>query len=290
MGFADHLTAGEFVKIVEIQPPKGVDLTKFLGHAEAIRGRVDAILVPELETSIMRLSSLAASKILSEKGFETIHHTPCGHKNRIALQSELLGAYVLGLDTVWVTRGDPPNIGDHPEAKEVFDLGENDLLSAIKRLQEGYDLSGNDLEGVPTFTVGAAFSAGAEGHVLDLELLEIEKKIRLGVDFFITTPVFDLDQFSQVMEKVRPFKVPVMASVMILKSVGMARYINKHIEGVKVPDHIIQRMMKEPDKQKASIEITASIIKGFEGLCDGVCIVPIGWEDRVPQVLDACGY
>ena len=290
MGFADHLASGEFVKIVEIQPPKGVDLTKFLGHAEAIRGRVDAILVPELETSIMRLSSLAASKVLSEKGFEAIHHTPCGHKNRIALQSELLGAAVLGLETVWVTRGDPPNIGDHPEAKEVFDLDENDLLSAIKRLQEGYDLSGNDLEGTPSFTVGASFSAGVTGHVLDLELLEIEKKIRLGVDFFITTPVFDLNQFAQVMEKVRPFKVPVFASVMILKSVGMARYINKHIDGVMVPDDIIQRMMKEPDKQKASIDITASLIKGFERLCDGVCIVPIGWEDRVPQVLDACGY
>ncbi len=290
MGFADHLRSGEFVKIVEIQPPKGVDLTKFLGYAEVIRGRVDAILVPELETSIMRLSSLAASKVLSEKGFETIHHTPCGHKNRIALQSELLGAYVLGLDTVWVTRGDPPNIGDHPEAKDVFDLDVQDLLAAAKRLQEGYDLSGNDLEGAPTFTVGSSFSAGVTGHILDLEVLEIEKKIRLGVDFFISTPVFDLGHFRKVMEKIRPFKVPVMASVMILKSVGMARYINKHIDGVTVPDDIIQRMMKEPDKQKASIEITASIIKGLEDLCEGVCIVPIGWEDRVPQVLDACGY
>ncbi len=290
MDFAGHLTSGEFIKVVEIQPPKGVDLTKFLGHAEAIRGRVHAILVPELETSIMRLSSLAASKILSEHGFEAIHHTPCGHKNRIALQSELLGAYVLGLKTVWITRGDPPNIGDHPEAKDVFDLEPNDLLAAAKRLQEGYDLSGNDLEGAPTFTVGSAFSAGVSGHILDLEVLEVEKKIRLGVDFFITTPVFDIEHFAKVMEKIRPFKVPVIASVMILKSVGMARYINKHIDGVDVPDEIIQRMMKEPDKQKASIEITASIIKALEELCQGVCIVPIGWEDRVPQVLDACGY
>ncbi len=290
MGFVDHLSSGEFTKIVEIQPPKGVDLSKFLGYAEAIRGRIDAILVPELETSVMRLSSLAASKFLSERGFETIHHTPCGHKNRIALQSELLGAYVLGLRTVWVTRGDPPNIGDHPEAKEVFDLDENDLLSAVKRLQEGYDLSGNDLEGAPTFTVGASFSAGATGHVLDLEVLEMEKKIRLGADFFITAPIFDVEHFATVMEKVRPFKVPVIASVMILKSVGMARYINKHIEGVTVPDGIIQRIMEEPDKQKASIEITASLIKEFERMCEGVCIIPIGWEDRVPHVLDACGY
>lgn len=290
MDFADCLTSGEFIKIVEIQPPKGVDLTKFLGYAGAIRGRVDAILVPELETSVMRLSSLAASRILSENGFEAIHHTPCGHKNRIALQSELLGAYVLGLKAVWVTRGDPPNIGDHPEAKEVFDLDADDLLAAAKRLQEGYDLSGNELEGAPSFTVGSTFSAEATGHILDLEVLEIEKKIRLGVDFFVTTPVFDISQFATVMERVRPFKVPVIASVMILKSVGMARYINKHIEGVTVPDDIIRRMMKEPDKQKASINITASLIKDFEGLCQGVCIVPIGWEDRVPQVLDACGY
>ena len=290
MGFADHLTSGEFIKIVEIQPPKGVDLTKFLGYAGAIRGRMNAILVPELETSVMRLSSLAASKILSENGFEAIHHTPCGHKNRIALQSELLGAYVLGLKTVWVTRGDPPNIGDHPEAKEVFDLDTNDLLAAAKRLQEGYDLSGNELEGTPSFTVGSTFSAGATGHILDLEVLQVEKRIRLGVDFFITTPVFDTEQFATVMEKIRPFKVPVIASVMILKSVGMARYINKNIEGVTVPDEIIQRMMKEPDKLKASIEITASLIKALEGICQGVCIVPIGWEDRVPQLLDACGF
>ncbi len=290
MGFADHLTSGEFVKIVEIQPPKGVDLTKFLGHAETVRGRVDAILVPELETSIMRLSSLAASKILAEKGFEPIHHTPCGHKNRIALQSELLGAYALGLETVWVTRGDSPVIGDHPEAKEVFDLDVNDLLAAVKRLQEGYDLSGNDLEGAPRFLVGSTFNVGVTGHVLDLEVLEVEKKIRLGVDFFITNPVFDLEQFRRVMEKVQPFKVPVIASVMILKSVGMARYINKHIDGVMVPDDLIQRMMREPDKLKASIEITADLIKALEAMCQGVCIVPIGWEDKVPQVLDACGF
>jgi len=290
MDFADCLTSGEFIKIVEIQPPKGVDLTKFLGYAEAIRGRVDGILVPELETSVMRLSSLAASRVLSENGFEAIHHTPCGHKNRIALQSELLGAYVLGLKTVWITRGDPPSIGDHPESKEVFDLDTNDLLSAAKRLQEGYDLAGNELEGLPSFTVGSDFCAGVAGHILDLEVLEVEKKIRLGVDFFITTPVFDIGQFTAVMEKIRPFNVPVIASVMILKSVGMARYINKNIDGVTVPDEIMQRMMKEPDKQKASIEITASLIKALGEVCQGVCIVPIGWEDRVPQVLDACGY
>jgi 5,10-methylenetetrahydrofolate reductase len=290
MGFADHLKSGEFLRIVENQPPKGVDVEKFLGYAEAVRGRVDAILVPELQTSVMRLSSLSASKILLDKGFEAIHHTPCGHKNRIALQSELLGAFVLGLDTVWITRGDSPNIGDNPDAKEVFDLDENELLAAAKRLQEGYDLAGNDLDGSPSFTIGASFNAGATGRVLDLEVLEIEKKIRLGADFFITSPIFDIDQFTEIMEKVRPFKTPVIATVMILKSVGMARYINKHIDGVMVPDAVIGRMMKEPDKEKASIEITASLIRSLQALCQGVCIQPIGWESKVPQVLDACGF
>ena len=164
-----------------------------------------------------------------------------------------------------------------------------DLLGAAKRLQEGYDLMGNDLQGKPQFYVGAQINTAAKGHVLDLEVMDIEKKIRAGADFFLTHSIYDVSLFESFTKKVAQFKVPIIAGITLLKSVGMARYINKHVEGASIPDSLLDKMMKAADKQKASIEIAGELIRALRPLAQGIQIIPIGWEKLVPALLDQFG-
>jgi 5,10-methylenetetrahydrofolate reductase len=237
----------------------------------------------------MRLGSLSVCTLLKAKGLETVYNLSCSDRNRLALQSELLNASALGLKNILVLQGDPPSIGDHFEARAVFDLDVMGLLSATKRLQEGYDLVGNDLQGKPQFCVGTLINAAAKGHVLDLEVMEMEKKIRLGVEFFFTHSIYDVSLFEPFIKKVAHFKVPIIAGITLLKSVGMARYVNKHVEGAFIPESIIDQLMKASDKQKASIEIAGSLIKALKPLCQGVQVIPIGWEKQIPALLDHVG-
>jgi len=289
MSFKERLEAGKFVVVVELQPPKGNDLSEVFENAERLRGRVTAINVPDLQNAIMRLGSLSVCALLQVKGMEVIFNLSCSNQNRLALQSELLNASALGLTNVLVLQGDHPSIGDHFEAQPVFDHDMIGLLGAAKRLQEGYDMMGNDLKGKPQFFVGTLVNAAAKGHALDLEVMDIEKKIRLGADFFFTNSIYDVSLFEPFVKKVAHFKVPIIAGITLLKSVGMARYVNKHVEGASVPDSIIDQLMKASDKQKASIEIAGNLIKALKPLCQGVQIIPIGWEKQIPALLDYVG-
>lgn len=289
MSFKERLESGKFVVVVELQPPKGNNLTELFENAEPLRGRVDAINIPELQNAIMRLGSLSVCTLLKGKGIESIFNLSCSDRNRLALQSELLNASALGVQNILLLQGDPPSIGDHFEAQAVFDLDIMGLLGAAKRLQEGYDLMGNDLRGKPQFCVGAQINAAAQGHVLDLEVMDMEKKIRMGVDFFFTNSIYDVSLFEPFVKKVAHFKVPLIASITLLKSVGMARYVNKHVEGASIPDSIIDQLMKASDKQKACIEIAGGLIKELRSLCQGVQIIPIGWEKQIPALLDHIG-
>jgi methylenetetrahydrofolate reductase (NADPH) len=289
MSFKERLEAGKFVVVVEFQPPKGNDLSEVFENAERLKGLVTAINVPDLQNAIMRLGSLSICALLKTKGMEVIFNLSCSDRNRLALQSELLNASALGLTNVLVLQGDHPSIGDHFEAQPVFDLDMIGLLGAAKRLQEGYDMMGNDLKGKPQFFVGTQVNAAAKGHALDLEIMDMEKKIRMGADFFFTNSIYDVSLFEPFVKKVAHFKVPIIAGITLLKSVGMARYVNKHVEGASVPDSIIDQLMKASDKQKASIEIAGNLIKAFKPLCQGVQIIPIGWEKQIPALLDYVG-
>jgi 5,10-methylenetetrahydrofolate reductase len=220
---------------------------------------------------------------------EVIFNLSCSDRNRLALQSELLNASALGLKNVLVLLGDHPSIGDHFEAQPVFDLDVVGLLGAVKRLQEGYDMMGNDLKGKPQFFVGTQVNSAAKGHVLDLEVMDMEKKIRTGADFFFTNSIYDVSLFEPFVKKVAHFKVPIIAGITLLKSVGMARYVNKHVEGVSIPDSIIDQLMKASDKQEASIKIAGDLIRQLRPLCHGIQIIPIGWEKLVPALLDHVG-
>jgi len=289
MSLKERLESGKFAVVAELQPPKGNNLSELFENAELLRGRVDAINVPELQNAIMRLGSLSVCALLKAKGMEVIFNLSCSDRNRLALQSELLSASALGLTNVLILQGDHPSIGDHFETQPVFDLDVMGLLGAAKRLQEGYDLMGNDLNGKPQFYVGAQINAGVKGHVLDLEVMDMEKKIRMGVDFFFTNSIYDVSVFEPFIKKVAHFKVPIIAGIALLKSVGMARYVNKHVEGASIPDSIIDQLMKASDKQRASIEIAGGLIKELRSLCQGVQIIPIGWETQIPALLDYVG-
>ncbi len=289
MEFKQCLDSRKFSVIVEFQPPKGNDLSELYENAELLRGRVDAVNVPDLQNAIMRLGSLSVCSLLKTKGMEVIYNLSCSARNRLALQSELLNASALGVMNVLLLHGEHPSIGDHFEAQPVFDLDIMGLLGAAKRLQEGYDLMGNDLQGKPRFCVGTLVNASSKGHVLDLELMDMEKKIRLGVDFFVTNSVYEVGVFETFAKKVAHFKVPVIAGITLLKSVGMARYVNKHVEGAFIPDAIIDQLMKGADKQKTSIEIAGHLIHELKPLCQGIQIIPIGWENQIPALLDQAG-
>jgi methylenetetrahydrofolate reductase (NADPH) len=289
MTFKECLDSGKFVVVAELQPPKGNDLSELYEYAELLKGRVDAINVPDLQNAIMRLGSLSVCALLKAKGMEVIFNLSCSDRNRLVLQSELLSASALGLKNVLILQGDHPSIGDHFEAQPVFDLDVIGLLGAARRLQEGYDLMGNDLQGKPQFCVGTYVNAAAKGHVLDLEIMDMEKKIRSGADFFFTHSIYDVSLFEAFVKKVVHFKVPIMVGITLLKSVGMARYVNKHVEGASIPDSIIDQLMKASDKQRASIEIAGGLIKALRPLCQGVQIIPIGWEKQIPALLDYVG-
>lgn len=289
MTLRERLDSGKFAVVVELQPPKGTDLSEIYGNADLLKGRVDAVNVPDLQNAIMRLGSLSVCALLKAKGMEVIYNLSCSDRNRLALQSELLNASVLGLRNLLLLQGDHPSVGDHFEAQPVFDLDVIGLLGAAKRLQEGYDLMGNDLQGKPQFCVGTMVNATAKGHVLDLEVMDMEKKIRMGVDFFFTNSVYDVNLFEAFVKKVAHFKVPIVAGITLLKSVGMARYVNKHVEGASIPDALIDQLMRASDKRQASVEIAGNLIKTLKPLCQGVQIIPIGWESLVPSVLDCAG-
>ena len=289
MSFKERLDSGKFVVVVELQPPKGNDLAEIYGNADLLKGRVDAINVPDLQNAIMRLGSLSVCTLLKGKGLEVIFNLSCSDRNRLALQSELLNASAIGLKNVLVLQGDHPSIGDHFEAQPVFDLDVMGLLGAAKRLQEGYDLMGNDLLGKPQFCVGTLLNATAKAHVLDLEVMDMEKKIRMGADFFFTNSVYDASLFEAFVKKVAHFKVPIIVGITLLKSVGMARYVNKHVEGAFIPDAIVDQLMRASDKRQASLEIAGHLIRTLKPLCQGIQIIPIGWENLIPSVLDYAG-
>ena len=289
MHFQELLDSKKFLVISELQPPKGTDLTEFYDYAEKMRGRIDAVNVPDLQSAVMRLGSLSASYLLKEKGFTTICNMTCRDRNRLALQSDLLNISVLGIENIVVSRGEEPSLGDHPDAKPVFDLTPLKLISAIRDLQKGYDMAKSDLHGTPKFCVGSTVNSSAQRGALDLEIKKMEEEIRAGVDFFLTTSVFELDIFENFIRKIEYLKVPIIPGIMILKSVGMARFMNKHVEDVFVPEVLIERLMKSADKPKTSVEIASELINGLKPLCQGVHLIPFGWEDKVPSIIEKAG-
>jgi methylenetetrahydrofolate reductase (NADPH) len=224
---------------------------------------------------------------LKDRGIEPVFQITCRDRNRLALQSDLLSAAVLGIENVLALTGDYTTLGDHPEAKPVFDLGSIQLLEAIGALRQGVDMKGNPLKGAPKFCVGAVVNPGADP--LEPEIIKMEKKIGSGALFFQTQAVYDIELFKRFLDAAKHLKTTILAGMVLLKSAGMAKYMNKNVAGVFVPDNLIKEMEEAKDKGAKSIEIAARLIKELKPLCQGIHIMPIGWDRKVPLVLDAAG-
>jgi len=284
---SEALKSGKFVVTTEIGPPKGVDIEEMLEDAELLRGRVDAINITDQQSSVMRLGSLATCRLLKERGLEPVFQMTCRDRNRIALQSDLLSAYVLGIENVLCLTGDYVSLGDHPDAKPVFDLDSVSLLEGATLLQQGRDLAGKELNGVPRFFLGAVVTPGA--NPLEPQIIKMEKKVKAGAQFFQTQAVYQPEEFEKFTNQTKHLKVPILLGIVLIKSAGMARFMNKNVAGVHVPEALIEEMDKAGDKRQQSTEIAARLIKDMKGLCQGVHIMAIGWEKMVPAVLDAAG-
>ena len=290
MSLKSLLEAGKFVVTAEVGPLKGTDTTEVEEVAELLRGKVDAVNVTDQQSSVMRLGSMATCHLLKEEGLEPVFQVTCRDRNRLALQSDLLSAYVLGIENVLAITGDLPSLGDHPQAKPVYDLDSVQLLWVIGRLNEGYDMAGNELQGKPHFFPGAVVNPGADTEAaFELQLIKMEKKIKVGARFFQTQAIFDVNAFTKFMKRVEGFNIPILAGIIPLKSAGMARFMNKNVAGISVPEELINKMAAAEDKAMTGIEIAANLIKELKSLCQGVHIMPIGWEKKVPAILDAAG-
>ncbi|MDD5245999.1 MAG: methylenetetrahydrofolate reductase, partial [Candidatus Omnitrophica bacterium] len=269
-------------------PPKGIETRQILEDAELIRSRVDAINVTDLQSSVMRLGSLAVCVLLKQNGFEPVFQVTCRDRNRLALQSDLLSAASFGIGNVLVLTGDHPVLGDHPEAKAVFDLDSVQLLQVAKKLEAGIDMKGNKLIGAaPKFCLGAVVNPGADP--LEPQIIKMEKKIEAGAQFFQTQAVYDVRVFEKFLKQTAHLKTKIMAGIVLLKSAGMARYMNKNVAGVSVPDDLIKEMEAAKDKVATSVEISARLIKELKPMCQGIHLMPIGWDKVVGRVLDASG-
>lgn len=289
--FKEALASGEFVVTSEIGPPKGTNIEKMVHHIELLKDKVHGLNVTDNQSSVMRLSSLAACHIIKDYGGEPILQMTCRDKNRMALQSDLLSAHVLGIHNVLCLSGDHIYLGDHKGAKQVFDLDSVQLIAAVRGLEEGKDLGGNALDGAVEFCVGA--TATPEADRMDSQLLKFRKKVKAGAEFFQTQAVYDMGKLKEFMEYARQFDTKILAGILVLISVGMAKYLNANVAGVTVPQELIDEMagVEKGKVLQKGLEIAARQIKQIkeEKICPGVHIMAIGKEEIVPEILAMAG-
>lgn len=280
---------GRFVVTGEVGPPKGASAEEVLHGAKVMAPCVDAVNVTDNQSAVMRLGSLAVSRLLVEAGITPVFQLTCRDRNRIALQSDLLSAAALGIENVLIITGDHMVLGDHPEAKKVFDLDSVQLLATARGLTRGRDLAGHELDSAADLCLGAVVNPGSDD--LDAQLIKMEKKIKAGAEFFQTQAFYEAEVFERFMSRAGSFGVPVMAGIVPLKSAGMARYMNENVAGVRVPDEMIQRMGDTPkaDRKQVSAEMCAELVRRVKDLCQGVHLMPLGWDDVVPRIVEGAG-
>ena len=312
--FEPQLGKKSFLVTMEVNPPKGTDLSEILAAVERVKGLVDAINVTDGSGAIMRACSLAVAKIVLDAGLDPILQMTCRDRNRLALQADLLGASILGIRNVLLLTGDDPKAGDHPDAKPVFDINSAVLMQVAKGLTQGKDMAGKELSGAPQLCIGAAADPGAKD--LEVEIQKFKAKIDAGVNFFQTQAVFDAQRLRAFMERVkalgpstrspeRPGDLaqdvarptigngglhkPVLAGILLVKSAKMARYMNEHVWGIHVPDAMIERFERASDKRAECVAVTAELIQAVRNVANGIHLYALGWEELIPDILKEAG-
>ncbi len=296
--FKEAFEAGEFLITAEAGPPKGTDVTEMLHNARSLKGKVHAVNVTDNQSSVMRLGSLAGSHLLINEGLDPIFQLTCRDRNRLALQSDLLSAHVLGIRSVLSLTGDHVMAGDHPETKPVFDIDSVQLLQIIERLNRGRDLStkgpkgkvledGIELKGKTDLFPGSTVTP--EADPLGPQLIKFEKKVKAGAKFFQTQAVYNVEKFKFFMEHARKFNVKILVGILLLKSAGMAKYLNNFVPGISVPEELIKEMEASTAPLETGIKIAGRLIKELKPYCDGVHVMAIGAEDKVLNILAEAG-
>ena len=282
---------GQFVVTAEVGPPKGIQADHLVAEAKEYLSGITAVNVTDNQSSVMRMGSLPTCVALKNAGLTPILQLTCRDRNRIALQSELLGAAMLGIDNILCLTGDHTKMGDHPQAKPVFDLDSVSLLHTVCQLEKGVDLGGNPLVGEPPkFAKGAVVSPCSDS--VDAQLAKMERKVMAGADYFQTQAVYEPEKFISFMEKAKQFGKPVQLGIVIPKSAGMAKFMNNNVAGIHIPQDMIDELAADKERAKAGItgiEIAARVIKECKPYCQGLHIMALGWESKVPDLLKLAG-
>ncbi|MBW2085498.1 MAG: methylenetetrahydrofolate reductase [Deltaproteobacteria bacterium] len=290
MSLEEKSKSGEFVVFGEFEPPKGADFSPLLAKANLVRGRLDAIVVPEMAHAVLKASSLGGCAFLESHGFETIFQICPRDRNRLALQADILSAPALGIKNLMIVPGEDIRHGDHFQARPVNDLDLIELLEAVQSLNSGKDMTGIQLSQPPSFYIGSNIDTGASGGVLEVEMEQLKEKMELGVKFIVTNPIFDARHLQQFVKRIDSGQVAVIPTVLILKSLGMARYIERNVSNITIPPELTRSLQKAADKPKQCLKIAGELIARLKEMgMNGVMISAAGWEDRLPQVLDEAG-
>lgn len=292
MKLTELFDKGEFVVTGEIGPIKGaINRDKSIHptcakEARTLHGHVHAVNVTDNQSAVMRLGSLAASVALKQQGIEPVYQLTCRDRNRIALQSDLLTAYSLGIDNVLLLTGDHIQLGDHKEAKPVFDLDSVQLLSMAMGLRNGHDITGHPIENPPDMAYGAVVNPNFEP--LELQLLKMRKKIDAGAEFFQTQAVYDVEVFETFMNEAVKLGVPLQVGLVVLKSPQMGRFMNANVSGITVPSSWIEEIgsVDKDDRKKKAAEMMGNFLRQVKPMVQGVHLMPLGWADVVPSILE----
>jgi 5,10-methylenetetrahydrofolate reductase len=292
----ERLKSGQFTVTGEIGPPKGTNVGPRLHEAvEFLKGRVVGVNVTDIQTAVMRTGSMAMCHLLLDRGIEPIFQMVCRDRNRLALQSDLLSAAVLGLENVLSLTGDHVVMGDHRDARPVYDLDSVGLLQAMSNLEAGRDMgcdfkgNPNQLDGVPKFFKGCCTTPCSPDP--EAQIIKLEKKAAAGAQFVQTQAVYDPATFEKFMKRIEHIKIPVLVGIVVLKSAGMAKYMNRSVPGVQVPDVIIKELAAAPKDglKKVSAAIAARLVRQMKPMCQGAHLMTLGWDDLVPDIIAQAG-
>jgi 5,10-methylenetetrahydrofolate reductase len=289
MSFQKRLASGEFVVLAEISTPKGVDISQMVTNARRIKGRVDAVVVPDMDNGVMRMSAMAGGVLMQQQGIESIIHIYGRDRNRMALQGDILGAYVLGIQNLLVVNSEQMANGDHRDAKVVDDLDPLAIIDAIGKLEQGSDLAGFELNSSPSFTTGCNLDGFADDQQMAQELEMARQKIAAGAQYLVVPPVFNVEQATPFLAAAKKFGVPVIATIFLIKSVGVARYMAVNDPGAHITEEIIQRIRRASDRENECLKLAGETIAQLKDRVDGVKIETLGWEHRLPVILDHAG-
>lgn len=286
MSFQKRLASNEFAVLAEIHTPKGINISRIINDAKRLKGRIDAVVIPDMDNGIMRMSALAGGALLQQQGLEAIIHMYCRDRNRMALQGDALAAYVLGIQNIIVADSADMGESDHSDAKSVYDLDEIQLINTLTSLQNGKDLSGFELDGCPDYVIGCSLPAFSNDTELTAALAVTKQKIEAGARYVITPPVFDVGSCGPALDKIKSLDVPVIASVFLIKSLAIAQYIANSDPGANIQPELISRIRKSSNREQEGVTIAGETISALKKSCQGVLIQTLGWEHKLPGILD----